>query len=245
MKVIGMVGGMSWECSAEYYRLVNELVRERLGGLHSAQCVLSSVDFAEIERLQVEGRWDEAGVVLAEAARAVEAAGADLLVLCTNTMHKVADQVAGRGGHPVAAPGGHDRGGGAAAPGLDRVGLLGTAFTMEQPFYRDRLAGHGVRVLVPDEDDRALVHRVIYDELCVGIVLEESRRATARSSSGWSPRARRGSCWAAPRSSCSSRRGTAPSRCSPRPACTSRRPWNARFVPCQVRAASALIGHHA
>jgi aspartate racemase len=172
---IGMIGGMSWESSAEYYRLVNELVRERLGGLHSARCVLRSVDFAEIEQLQVQGRWDEAGGVLAEAARGVQAAGADLLLLCTNTMHKVADQVQAAVDIPLL----HLADTTAEAvrrAGLDQVGLLGTAFTMEQSFYRDRLADGGVRALVPDEDDRALVHRVIYDELCVGIVREESRK---------------------------------------------------------------------
>jgi len=174
MLTIGMLGGMSWESSAEYYRLVNELVRERLGGLHSAKCVLYSVDFAEIERLQVASRWDEAGAVLAEAARSVQAAGADLLLLCTNTMHKVADQVQDAVDIPLL----HLADTIAEAvrrAGLDHVGLLGTAFTMEQPFYRDRLADGGVRVLVPDEDDRALVHRVIYDELCFGILREESR----------------------------------------------------------------------
>ena len=176
MLTIGMLGGMSWESSAEYYRLVNELVRERLGGLHSAKCVLYSVDFAEIERLQVASRWDEAGAVLAEAARSVQAAGADLLLLCTNTMHKVADQVQDAVDIPLL----HLADTIAEAvrrAGLDHVGLLGTAFTMEQPFYRDRLADGGVRVLVPDEDDRALVHRVIYDELCFGILREESRVA--------------------------------------------------------------------
>ncbi len=174
MLTIGMLGGMSWESSAEYYRQANELVRERLGGLHSAKCVLHSVDFAEIERLQVDGRWDEAGVVLADAARGLQAAGADLLLLCTNTMHKVADQVQAAVDIPLL----HLADATAEAvrrAGLDSVGLLGTAFTMEQSFYRDRLAGHGLRVLAPGADDRALVHRVIYDELCVGIVREPSR----------------------------------------------------------------------
>ena len=174
MLTIGMLGGMSWESSAQYYRLVNELVRERLGGLHSAKCVLHSVDFAEIERLQVDGRWDEAGEVLADAARGLQAAGADLLLLCTNTMHKVADQVQ----EAVDIPLLHLADATAEAvrrAGLDSVGLLGTAFTMEQSFYRDRLAGHGLRVLVPEEADRAFVHRVIYDELCVGVVRDSSR----------------------------------------------------------------------
>ncbi|WP_299952972.1 aspartate/glutamate racemase family protein [uncultured Modestobacter sp.] len=175
-RVIGMLGGMSWESSAEYYRLVNELVRERLGGLHSARCLLASLDFAEVERLQVAGEWAQAGELLAEAARGLEAAGAELLLLCTNTMHKVADQVQDAVGIPLL----HLADATAAAvraAGLDSVGLLGTAFTMEQDFYRDRLAGHGLRVLVPPADDRALVHRVIYDELCVGVVREESRAA--------------------------------------------------------------------
>jgi aspartate racemase len=171
---IGMLGGMSWESSALYYRLANELVRARLGGQHSARCVLHSVDFADIERLQVEGRWDEAGELLASAARSLQAAGADLLLLCTNTMHKVADQVQAAVDIPLL----HLADATAEAvrrAGLGTVGLLGTAFTMEQAFYRDRLAGHGLRVLVPDEPDRAFVHEVIYDELCLGIVREPSR----------------------------------------------------------------------
>jgi aspartate racemase len=174
VKRIGLIGGMSWESSAEYYRLVNELTRERLGGLHSAECVLYSVDFAEIERLQVQGRWDDAAARLVEAARALEAAGADFVVLCTNTMHKVADTVAAA----VAVPLLHLADTTAAAvraAGIGRVGLLGTAFTMEQDFYRERLAGHGLDVLVPEAEDRALVHRVIYDELCLGVVSPSSR----------------------------------------------------------------------
>ncbi|MFQ1002097.1 aspartate/glutamate racemase family protein [Modestobacter sp. SSW1-42] len=176
MQVIGMLGGMSWESSAQYYRLVNELVRERLGGLHSARCVLASLDFAEVERLQVAGEWAQAGDLLAGAARGLESAGAELLLICTNTMHKVADQVQAAVGIPLL----HLADATAeavTAAGLDTVGLLGTAFTMEQDFYRDRLAGHGLRVLVPPAEDRALVHRVIYDELCLGVVREESREA--------------------------------------------------------------------
>ncbi|GAA0654768.1 aspartate/glutamate racemase family protein [Kitasatospora atroaurantiaca] len=176
MKTIGLLGGMSWESTAEYYRLLNELTRDRLGGLHSAKCVLYSVDFAEIERLQVEGRWAEAGEVLASAAKALEAAGAELLLICTNTMHKVAGQVEAA----VQVPLLHLADTTAAAvraAGLRRVGLLGTAFTMEQDFYRGRLAGHGLEVLVPDQDGRAVVHRIIYDELCRGVIREESRAA--------------------------------------------------------------------
>ncbi|KPC59855.1 aspartate/glutamate racemase family protein [Streptomyces chattanoogensis] len=176
MRTIGLLGGMSWESTAEYYRLLNELTRERLGGLHSARCVLYSVDFAEIERLQTEGRWDVAADVLAEAAKALEAAGADMLLICTNTMHKVADEVAAA----VSVPLLHLADTTAAAVlgrGLRRVGLLGTAFTMEQDFYRGRLAAQGLEVLVPDAVGRSTVHRVIYEELCVGVVREESRQA--------------------------------------------------------------------
>ena len=169
---------MSWESSAEYYRLANEMVRERLGGLHSAQCVLYSVDFAAIEVMQTSARWDEAAVVLADAARLLEAAGAQMLLLCTNTMLKVADQV----GEAVSIPLLHLADITAAATlnaGLRTVGLLATAFTMEDTFYRDRLEQHGLDVVVPDDGDRALVHRVIYEELCVGIVADSSRRAFA------------------------------------------------------------------
>ncbi|WP_411102988.1 aspartate/glutamate racemase family protein [Streptomyces sp. cmx-4-9] len=176
MRTIGLIGGMSWESTAEYYRLLNELTRARLGGLHSARCVLHSVDFAEIEQLQVQGRWEEAGEVLAGAARSLEAAGADMVLLCTNTMHKVADQV----GAAVTIPLLHlaDATADAVrAAGLRRVGLLGTAFTMEQDFYRGRLAAGGLEVLTPGPEGRALVHRVIYGELCLGVVEEASRGA--------------------------------------------------------------------
>jgi aspartate racemase len=170
-----MIGGMSWESSAEYYRLANELVRERLGGLHSARLVLASVDFAEIEHLQVTGQWGTAGELLAGVAKQVEAAGAELLVLCSNTMHKVAEQIQAAVSIPLV----HLADATAAAvqrTGLTIVGLLGTAFTMEQSFYRDRLAGHGLTVLVPPADDRAEVHRIIYEELCLGEVREISRQ---------------------------------------------------------------------
>jgi aspartate racemase len=173
-KVIGMLGGMSWESSAEYYRLANELVRDRLGGLHSARIVLASVDFADIEELQVSDEWERAGEILAEAAAGLERAGADLLVICTNTMHKVADQVQAAVSIPllhladVTAAAVH-------AAGLRTVGLLATGFTMEQSFYRDRLASHGLEVLVPAAADRAEVHRIIYDELCLGLIRDDSR----------------------------------------------------------------------
>ena len=174
-RVIGLLGGMSWESTAVYYRLLNELVRDRLGGLHSARCVLASLDFADVERLQAEGRWDEAGQLLAGAARGLEAAGAEILLLCTNTMHKVADAVAASTGIPLLHLG-DATAEAVTRAGLSTVGLLGTAFTMEQDFYRDRLAGHGLRVLVPPAQDRRDVHRIIYDELCLGVVRAESRQ---------------------------------------------------------------------
>jgi amino-acid racemase len=176
MKILGLLGGMSWESSIEYYRIVNERVRQRLGGLHSAHCVLYSVDFAEIERLQVSGAWQQAGARLLEAGRALQNAGADILVLCTNTMHKVADTLAAGLDTPLL----HLADTTAAAvtdAGLQRVGLLGTAFTMEQDFYTGRLAAHGLDVLVPETAERELVHRIIYDELVLGVVREESRAA--------------------------------------------------------------------
>ena len=175
MRTIGLIGGMSWESSAEYYRLINEGVKARLGGLHSARSVLLTVDFAEVEAMQQVGRWDEAGLLLAEAARSLERAGADCLVLCTNTMHKVADAITGA----VRIPFIHIADATAAAiraGGLQRVGLLGTRFTMEEAFYTGRLvARHDLEVLVPEADDRAVVNQVIYEELCLGAVRAESR----------------------------------------------------------------------
>lgn len=177
MKTIGLIGGMSWESSAEYYRLINEAVKERLGGLHSAQLLLYSVDFAAIERLQHAGDWDDAGTILADAARRLERGGADFLLLCTNTMHKVADAITGAVGIPfihIADP----TATAIRAAGIGTIGLLGTRFTMEQEFYRGRLEGqYGLRVLVPDEADRETIHRIIYDELCLGTIREESRTA--------------------------------------------------------------------
>lgn len=175
MKTLGLIGGMSWESTLSYYRLINEAVRQRRGGLRSARLVLYSVDFHEIEVLQREGRWDEAGAVLAQAARALDAAGAELLVLCTNTMHKVASAIEAATPRPLL----HIADPTAEAirdAGLQRVGLLGTRFTMEQDFYRQRLEQrHGIDVLVPDAADREQVHRIIYDELCRGEVREASR----------------------------------------------------------------------
>ena len=180
MMRIGLLGGMSWESSAEYYRLVNEAARERLGGLHSADCVLRSVDFAAVEELQRAGDWDAAGRLLADEARALAAAGAELLALCTNTMHKVADAVTAA----VDIPFVHIADATAQAvraAGHASVGLLATAYTMEQDFYVGRLRErHGLAVLLPDREDRDLVHRVIYDELCVGVTRDASREQYRR-----------------------------------------------------------------
>lgn len=176
MKTIGLIGGMSWESTVPYYRVVNETVRERLGGLHSARIVLHSVDFDEVESLQRAGAWADAGHLLAAVATSLQAAGADILVLCTNTMHKVAPEIEAAVDIPflhIADP----TAAAIKAAGVAKVGLLGTRFTMEQDFYRDRLVAlHGIEVVVPDEDDREAVHRVIYDELCVGVVDGSSRR---------------------------------------------------------------------
>lgn len=175
MRTIGLIGGMSWESSQEYYRLINELVKERLGGLHSAKSVMVSVDFAEIERLQQENRWDEAAQILGGAARGLEAAGADCVVICTNTMHKVADEVEANVGiqllHIADATAERVR-----SAGMTNIGLLGTRFTMEDDFYVGRLAGrHGLGVMVPEAAERDDIHRVIYDELCLGVARTESK----------------------------------------------------------------------
>lgn len=175
MKVIGLIGGMSWESSALYYQSINRLVAARRGGLHSARCLLYSVDFAEIEDCQREGDWDRAGVLLADAACALQAAGADLIGLCTNTMHKVADAIQAAVDVPLLHIA-DATGSILVAGGLRRVGLLGTRFTMEQSFYRDRLAERfDLEIVVPDAPARDEVHRVIYDELCRGEVREDSR----------------------------------------------------------------------
>ena len=175
MKTIGLIGGMSWESTVPYYRQINETIKERLGGLHSAKIVLYSVDFHEIERLQHAGDWEAAGAVLAGAARSLEVAGADFLVLCTNTMHKVAPSIEAAVRIPllhIADPTALE----IKRAGHSTVGLLGTRFTMEQAFYRDRLSErHGLRVIVPGPQDRETVHRIIYEELCLGVVTAESR----------------------------------------------------------------------
>lgn len=180
MKTIGLIGGMSWESTIPYYRQINQTIKEQLGGLHSARIVLYSVDFHEVERMQHAGDWDGAGQLLANAARALQAAGADFLVLCTNTMHKVAAAIEAAVEIPLL----HIADPTAAAikqAGHAKVGLLGTRFTMEQDFYRDRLrTRHGLEVMVPGEADRELVHRIIYDELCLGRIVPESREQYRR-----------------------------------------------------------------
>lgn len=167
MRKIGLLGGMSFESSLEYYRLLNELARERLGGLHSARCVLLSVDFAEIECLMRAERWQEAGEILSGEARRLESAGAELLALCTNTMHKVAPEIE----KSVSIPFVHIADAAAARikeAGRRKIGLLATAYTMEQDFYRARLESNGLEVLVPAADARAEIQRIIFEELCLG-----------------------------------------------------------------------------
>jgi aspartate racemase len=180
MKTVGIIGGMSWESTVPYYRLINEGVRDRLGGLHSARIILNSVDFAPLAVMQSEDHWEEIGDILTEAALTVQQAGADFVLLATNTMHKVADRLEEVLNVPLLhiADAAGER---IVQTGMSRVGLLGTAFTMEQDFYRVRLSDKfGVEVLVPDDEDRQFVHRVIYDELCCGQVLDESRREYLR-----------------------------------------------------------------
>ena len=180
MKTIGMIGGMSWESSIEYYRIINERVKEKLGGLHSAKSLMYSVDFAEIETLQSEGRWDEATEAMIEAAQHVESGGADFVVICTNTMHKMADEVEAAINIPLL----HIADATAEAiksQKLSKVGLLGTKFTMEEDFYCGRLVEkHGLDVIIPDAEDREIVHRIIYDELVLGEIKSESREAYKR-----------------------------------------------------------------
>ena len=175
MKTIGLIGGMSWESTLEYYRIINEAVKEKLGGFHSAEMVLYSVDFAEVEALQHRGEWDRAAVLLTEAARRVEAAGADCALLATNTMHRVFDEIRKGIRIPllhIADVTGRE----IQARGLKRIGLLGTRFTMEQEFYKGKLArDFGIDVLIPDEAERRAIHGILYDELCLGAVKDASR----------------------------------------------------------------------
>jgi aspartate racemase len=177
MKTIGMIGGMSWESSLEYYRIINQEVRRRLGGFHSAKCLLSSVDFAEIENLQRLNNWDTLTGIMINAAMSLKNGGADFVIICTNTMHKMADAVAAGAGieilHIAEATGREVQ-----RRGMKKVGLLGTKFTMEQDFYRKRLSENfAIETVIPDASDREIIHQIIYSELCQGVVKEESRQA--------------------------------------------------------------------
>lgn len=176
MKTIGLLGGMSWESTASYYKALNEGVKERLGGLNSAKVVLFSVNFDEIEKLQHQGKWDETAVLLSQAAESVETAGADFLMICTNTMHKVVPEIESRISIPVL----HIADATAnvlQADGIEKVGLLGTRFTMEQDFYKGRLTDKfGMDVVVPSSEDQDTVHTIIYDELCKGVIKESSKQ---------------------------------------------------------------------
>lgn len=175
MKIIGLIGGMSWESSIEYYRIINELVRQRLGKLYSAKSIMYSVNFAEVEALQAQGDWEKATQLMIDAARRVQAGGAQVVLICTNTMHLMAEEVQAHIDIPLI----HIADAAAQAvkaAGLDKVALLGTRFTMEQDFYRGRLQDvHMLRVLIPDEPEREIIHRVIYDELVAGEINERSK----------------------------------------------------------------------
>ncbi|MGC6389869.1 aspartate/glutamate racemase family protein [Ewingella sp. S1.OA.A_B6] len=180
MKTLGLIGGMSWESTVTYYRTINEHIKQQLGGLHSAKLFLHSVDFYEIEQLQAKGDWQQAGKLLGEAAQALARAGAEVIVVCTNTMHKVADDIEHRGGLPLLhiADATAEK---IKQQGLKRIGLLGTKFTMEQDFYRGRLQDkHQIEVVTPDEADRDILHRIIYEELCLGEIRDASREEYRR-----------------------------------------------------------------
>ncbi|WP_342470046.1 aspartate/glutamate racemase family protein [Ureibacillus sp. FSL K6-3587] len=174
MKTIGLIGGMSWESTVEYYRIINEEVKKRLGGLHSAKCLLYSVDFEEIERFQSESKWEEAGKLLGNVAYSLEKAGADFIVICTNTMHKVVEYVEEKISIPVL----HIADATAEQIkrlSLQKVGLLGTKYTMEQDFYKSRIESNGIKVLVPNEEERKRINQIIYEELCLGKIQPSSR----------------------------------------------------------------------
>ena len=176
MKTIGMIGGMSWESTVTYYQIVNQVIRRELGGLHSAKCILHSVEFDEIERLQSGGEWEKAGEILSQAARGLEAAGADYILICTNTMHKVFEQVQ----HSVHVPLLHIAqltADALKADDVEKVGLLGTKYTMEQDFYKAKLVENGIEVVIPDKAKVEEINRIIFEELCMGVIREESRQA--------------------------------------------------------------------
>lgn len=174
MKTIGLIGGMSWESSLEYYRIINEEVKAKLGGLHSAKCILYSVDFDEIERCQAEGDWESSGKLLGDAALSLEKAGAEMILICTNTMHKVIGYIEEKVSLPIL----HIADSTAKQirkSKISTVGLLGTKYTMEQDFYKTRIETNGIKVLIPNEEDRKVINKVIYEELCLGEVQQSSR----------------------------------------------------------------------
>ncbi|MCY9141176.1 amino acid racemase [Peribacillus frigoritolerans] len=174
MKTIGLIGGMSWESSLEYYRIINEEVKAKLGGLHSAKCILYSVDFEEIERCQAEGDWESSGKLLGDAALSLEKAGAEMILICTNTMHKVIGYIEEKVSLPIL----HIADSTAKQiqkSKISTVGLLGTKYTMEQDFYKTRIETNGIKVLIPSEEDRKVINKVIYEELCLGEIQQSSR----------------------------------------------------------------------
>ena len=176
MKTIGLIGGMSWESSAKYYQIINTVIKEKLGGLHSAKCLLYSVDFHEIEECQSTGNWEKSADMLGSIAVKLEKAGADFIVICTNTMHKVADEIS----EVISIPLLHIAEATAQelkASGIKRVALLGTKYTMEQDFYKSRLSANGMVVVIPESDDRIIINDIIYNELCLGIISEKSKSA--------------------------------------------------------------------
>ena len=174
MKTIGLIGGMSWESSVEYYRIINEEVKNRLGGLHSAKCLLYSVDFEEIEHYQAEGEWEKAGSLLGDVAQSLEKGGADFIVICTNTMHKVIGYMEEKINIPILhiADATADQ---IIGSNIQRVGLLGTKYTMEQDFYKSRIESKGINVIVPNQTEREMINKIIYEELCLGDIRQTSR----------------------------------------------------------------------
>ena len=174
LKTIGLIGGMSWESTVTYYKIINETVKEKLGGLHSAKCILYSVDFQEIEECQANGNWEKSGEILGEAAYNLEKAGADFIVICTNTMHKVVNQIKEKISIPILhiAEMTAEK---ILEKGLKNIALLGTKYTMEQDFYKSKLIEKGINVIIPDKNDIEIINKVIYDELCLGIINHESK----------------------------------------------------------------------
>ena len=175
LKTIGLIGGMSWESTVTYYKIINETVKEKLGGLHSAKCILYSVDFQEIEECQANGNWEKSGEILGEAANNLEKAGADFIVICTNTMHKVVDQIKEKISIPILhiAEMTAEK---ILEKGLKNIALLGTKYTMEQDFYKSKLIEKGINVIIPDKNDIEIINEVIYDELCLGTINSDSKK---------------------------------------------------------------------